>query len=182
MSRNLSLQGNGARRDWGNSTTGDGQLTKARLQLSVLMAVISIAFVSAVDAQRTLPQGSSAAAKAVSTPSGGRPSTIQIRQNIIAQKAAALQRELKELRRCITNASQLQSLRDPEGNINMVPQNDLVNCTRRLQDLQRRQDSLNREIAALSQDAQPLAAAAERAARKADLQRKLQALSGTNTP
>jgi hypothetical protein len=157
-------------------------LTKARLQLSVLMALISIAFVSAVDAQRTLPQGSAAAAKAVSTPSGGRPSTIQIRQNVIAQKAAALQRELKELQRCITNASQLQSLRDPEGNINMVPQNDLVNCTRRLQDLQRRQDSLNREVAALAQSTQPVAAAAERRARQADLQSKLKALSGRTSP
>ena len=141
-------------------------------------------FVSAAHAQvSTIPQAApSAAAKAVSTPSGGRPSTIQVRQNIIAQNAAALQRELKELQRCITNASQLQTLRDPEGNINIVPQNDLVNCTRRLQDLQRRQDSLNRQIAALSLDAQPVAAAAQRIARQAALQRVLQALAGQVIP
>ena len=117
---------------------------KAILRFSVLIATVSLLFVSAVYAQGLTNAASSAAAKAVSTPSGGRPSTIQVRQNIIAQKAAALQRELKELQRCITNASQLQTLRDPEGNINIVPQNDLINCTRRLQDLQRRQDSLNR--------------------------------------
>ena len=153
---------------------------KARLRSSVLIAtLLLLAFVSVAYSQGT---ARSSAAKAVSTPSGGRASTIQIRQNVIAQKAAALQRELKELQRCISNASQLQTLRDPEGNINMVPQNDLVNCTRRLQDLQRRQDSLNREIAALSQDAIPLAAAAERRARQANLKRVLQALSGTNTP
>ena len=149
-------------------------MIRARLLLSVLVATLPLAFVSAA-----LAQGSaSAAAKAVSTPSGGRPSTIEVRQNIIAQKAAALQRELKEIQRCISNASQLQTLRDPEGNINIVPQNDLVNCTRRLQDLQRRQDSLNREVAVLAQAAGPLASAAQTAARAADWQRKLRALAG----
>jgi hypothetical protein len=151
---------------------------KAILRFSVLIAAVSVLFVSAVYAQGLTSAASSAAAKAVSTPSGGRPSTIKVRQNIIAQKAAALQRELKELQRCITNASQLQTLRDPEGNINIVPQNDLVNCTRRLKDLQRRQDSLNREIAALSTDVQPVAAAAQRIARQAQLKSVLQALSG----
>jgi TolA-binding protein len=159
--------------------TEDCQTMKATLRISILVAAVSLAFVSAAHTQGLTTAASSAAAKAVSTPSGGRPSTIQVRQNILAQKAAALQRELKELQRCIRNASQLQTLRDPEGNINIVPQNDIVNCTRRLQDLQRRQDSLNREIAALAQSAQPVAAAAERGARKASLQSKLQALSGS---
>ena len=161
--------------------TEDRQIMKARLRYCLLVAVVSLAFVSAAYPQGLSSAGSSAAAKAVSTPSGGRPSTIQVRQNILAQKAAALQRELKELQRCIRNASQLQTLRDPEGNINIVPQNDLVNCTRRLQDLQRQQDSLSREIAALGQATQPLVARAERAARQADLQRKLQALVGRNS-
>lgn len=151
---------------------------KAILRFSVLITTASLLLVSAVYGQGLTNAASSAAAKAVSTPSGGRPSTIQVRQNIIAQKAAALKRELKELQRCITNASQLQTLRDPEGNINIVPQNDLVNCTRRLQDLQRRQDSLNREIAAISLDVQPLAAAAQRISRQAQLKSVLQALSG----
>jgi len=161
---------------------GDGQIMKAILRFSVLIATVSLLFVSGVYAQGLTNAASSAAAKAASTPSGGRPSTIQVRQNIIAQKAAALRSELKELQRCITNASQLQTLRDPEGNINIVPQNDLVNCTRRLQDLQRRQDSLNSQIAALSLDAQPVAAAAQRIARQAALQRVLQALAGKVAP
>jgi len=162
--------------------TEDGKIMKARPRFFILVATLSLAFVSAVYPPGLTNAASSAAAKAVSTPSGGRPSAIQVRQNILAQKAAALQRELKELQRCISNATQLQTLRDPEGNINIVPQNDLVNCTRRLQDLQRRQDSLNREIAAIAQAVQPVAATAERAARKADLQRKLQALSGKSSP
>ncbi len=162
---------------------GDRQIPKNMLRFSILLATMIVTLASAAHAQTTIPQAaSSAAAKAVSTPSSGRPSTFQIRQNIIAQKAAAIQRELKELQRCITNASQLQTLRDPEGNINIVPQNDAVNCARRLQDLQRRQDSLNREIAALSQDAQPVAAAAQRIAQQAALQRVLQALSGKSGP
>ncbi len=151
------------------------------LQISALIATASLAFSSSAHAQAT-GAPPSASATPVSTPSGGRPSTLQVRQNILGQKAAALQRELKELQRCITNASQLQTLRDPQGNINIVPQNDIVNCTRRLQDLQRRQDSLNREIAALSQDAVPLAAAAQTQARQAQLQRILQALSGRMSP
>ncbi len=155
---------------------------KARLRFFVLIMTLLVLFVSDAYAQQQPQAASSAAAKAVSTPSGGRPRTIQIRQNIIAQKAAAIQSELKELQRCVTNASNLQSLRDPEGNVNIVPQNDLLNCTRRLQDLQRRQDSLNREIAALTQSTQPVAAAAERLARQANLQRKLQALSGNTSP
>jgi hypothetical protein len=154
---------------------------RAMLRFSILIATLLMAYVSATYAQGLTNAAPSASAKAVSTPAAG-PSTIAIRQNILAQKAAALQRELNELQRCITNASQLQTLRDPEGNINIVPQNDLTNCTRRLQDLQRRQDSLNREIAALARDAVPLAAAADRLARQADLQRKLQALSGRTGP
>lgn len=150
---------------------------KAKPLFSILIATLSVSFVSAAYAQGLTNAASSAGAKAVSIPAAG-PSSIQIRQNILAQKAAALQGEAKELQRCITNASQLQTLRDPVGNINIVPQTDLNNCTRRLQDLQRRQDRLTRELAALAQATQPLAAAAETAARQADLQRKLQALSG----
>lgn len=151
---------------------------KAILRFSVLITTASLFVVSAVYGQGLTNAASAASAKAVSTPSGGRPSNIQVRQNIIAQKAAALRSELKELQRCITNATQLQTLRDPEGNINIVPQNDLVNCTRRLRDLQRRQDSLNREIAALSFNAQPVAAAAQIISRQAQLKSVLQALSG----
>jgi hypothetical protein len=151
-------------------------MIRARLRLSILVATLPLAFATGAFAQGSTSAAASAAAKEVSTPSGGRPSTFQVRQNIIAQKAAALRSELKELQRCISNASQLQTLRDPEGNINIVPQNDLVNCTRRLKDIQRRQDSLNREIAALAQAAGPAASAAQSAARSADWQRKLKAL------
>ena len=128
---------------------------------------------------QTIPQAApSAAAKAVSIPPIGRPTPILIEQNILAQKEAALSSELKEIQRCILNASQLQTLRDPEGNINIVPQNDLTNCTRSVQDIRRRQDSLNREVAALTMDAQAVGAAAQRLARITALQKEIQALTG----
>jgi hypothetical protein len=76
---------------------GDGQIVKTMLRFSVLIVTVSLFFVAAVYAQGLTNAAPSAAAKAVSTPSGGRPSTIQVRQNIIAQKAAALQRELQAL-------------------------------------------------------------------------------------
>ncbi|HTY25565.1 MAG TPA: hypothetical protein VMC85_20720 [Desulfomonilaceae bacterium] len=157
---------------------------KAKFGLSIMVVAVSLSLVPTIGAQQqsvqTIPQAApSAAATQVTIPTGGRPTPIQIRQNILAQKAAALAAQLKEIQRCILNASQLQTLRDPEGNINIVPQNDLTTCARRLQDLQRQQDSLNREIAAFNLDVQPVAAAAQRLARQAALQKRLQALTGT---
>jgi hypothetical protein len=155
---------------------------KVKCRLSIMVVVVSLSLVSTTVAQQasvqTIPQAApSAAAKAVSTPSAGRPTPILIQQNILTQKAAAIAAQLKEIQRCILNASQLQSLRDPEGNINIVPQNDLTNCTRRLQDLQRQQDSLNRKVAALAVDAQAAGLSAQRLARLAALQQKIQALT-----
>ncbi|HTY25696.1 MAG TPA: hypothetical protein VMC85_21380 [Desulfomonilaceae bacterium] len=157
---------------------------KAKFGTLIMVVVLFLSLVPMIGAQQqsvqTIQQAaSSAAAKAVSTPSTGRPSAIQIRQNILAQKAATLQSQLQEIQRCILNASQSQTLYDPSGNINIVPQNDLTNCTRRLKDLQRQQDSLNRELSALSMDAQPVAAAAERLARQAALKQKIQAVTGS---
>ncbi|MGO9117036.1 MAG: hypothetical protein ACLQPD_05430 [Desulfomonilaceae bacterium] len=155
---------------------------KVKCRLSIMVVVVSLSLVSTTVAQQssvqTIPQAApSAKAKAVSTPSAGRPTPILIQQNILTQKAAAIAAQLKEVQRCILNASQLQSLRDPEGNINIVPQNDLTNCTRRLQDLQRQQDSLNRKVAALAVDAQAAGLSAQRLARLAALQKEIQALT-----
>ncbi len=153
---------------------------KPKFGLSI-MVVMFLLLVSRIGAQQqsvqTIPQAApSAAAKAVSIPPIGRPTPLLIQQNILDQKAATLAAQLKEIQRCILNASQLQTLRDPEGNINIVPQNDLTNCTRRLQDIQRQQDSLNRAVAALTMDAQAAGLPAQRLARLNALQQKIQAL------
>ena len=155
---------------------------KAKVRLSIMIVVMFLSLATATVAQQvsvqTIPQAApSAAAKAVSIPPIGRPTPILIQQNILAQKTAALAAQLKEIQRCILNASQLQTLRDPEGNINIVPQNDLTSCTRRLQDIQRQQDSLNREVAALAMDAQAAGLPAQRLARLNALQQQIQALA-----
>lgn len=85
--------------------------------------------------------------------SSGRPSTIRIKQNILEKKQEALQRQVDEALRCIANASKLQTLRDPQGNINSVPQTDIVNCTRLLRTYQRELQSLLRQSARLGDDA-----------------------------
>jgi hypothetical protein len=85
--------------------------------------------------------------------SSGRPSTIQIKQNILEKKQEALQRQVDDALRCIENASNLQTLRDPQGNINLVPQTDLVNCRRQLLTYQRELQSLLRQSSRLGADA-----------------------------
>lgn len=154
-----------------------------RLWSLIMVVVVSLSLVSMTVAQQssvqTFPQTApSAKAKAVSTPPAGRPTPILIQQNILTQKAAAIAAQLKEIQRCILNASQLQTLRDFQGNINIVPQNDLTKCTRRLQDLQTQQDSLNQKVAALAMDAQAAGLSAQRLARLAALQKEIQALTG----
>lgn len=106
-------------------------------------------------------QTTSAAATPV-TASSGRPSTLQIRQNILARERAAIQRGIDEVQRCINDATRAQTLRDPQGNINQVPKNDIVNCGRRLRVLQDQLRSLSRRSAALTQDAQAQALALKR--------------------
>ena len=154
---------------------------KGKFWLSI-MVVMFLSLVSTTGApqDQTIPQAAhSAAAKAVSVPPSGRPTSVSIRQDILARKAAALVAQLKEIQRCILNASQLQTLRDFQGNINIVPQNDLTNCTSRLQDIQTQQDRLDREVAAFSMDAQAAGFSADRLARIAALQMQMQALTQT---
>ena len=80
-----------------------------------------------IDAQQQQTPRGVAATPVV--PSTGRPSTIQIRQNILNQKRRALNSQVQVAQRCIANASRPEVLRDPEGNVNIVPSTDIVNCT-----------------------------------------------------
>lgn len=105
-----------------------------------------------IDAQQLQTPRGVAATPVV--PSTGRPSTIQIRQNILNQKSRALNSQIQVAETCIKNASRPEVLRDPQGNVNIVPSTDIVNCTRTLEALLRQLDGLTREAQRLAQDAQ----------------------------
>ncbi|MBI4966173.1 MAG: hypothetical protein HY913_23040 [Desulfomonile tiedjei] len=109
----------------------------------------------------SMAQSRAASATPVS-PSTGRASSFVIRQDILAMKQADIERQIDEARRCIQDASNATILRDPEGNINRVPQTDLVNCSRRLAQLQRQLEGLAREANQLSVDAEFQAAQIQR--------------------
>ena len=104
-------------------------------------------------------------------PSVGRPSSIQIRQNILNQKRRALNSQIEVAQRCIQNASQPQTLRDPEGNVNIVPKTDIVNCSRTLEALLRQLDGLAREAQQLAQNAQAEASVLQRKQQQIQAQR-----------
>ncbi|MEW6141445.1 MAG: hypothetical protein AB1733_24750 [Thermodesulfobacteriota bacterium] len=105
----------------------------------------------------------SASAREV-TSSTGRPSSIQVRQQFFSQQQALLLGQLQEIERCLRTSQLNVVLYDPQGNINRVPQTDLVDCGRQLQRVQRQLQSLARRAEQLNQDAQALALALERAA------------------
>jgi hypothetical protein len=84
------------------------------------------------------------------------PSPLQIDQNFLKMSQEALRRELRETRRCIDNA--LLNLRDVRGNINRVNQVDLIDCRRRLSQVQRKIQQLGRAAERLSIEAQAQAA------------------------
>ena len=84
------------------------------------------------------------------------PSPLQIDQNFLKMNQEALQRELRETRRCIDNA--LLNLRDVRWNINRVNQVDLIDCRRRLLQVQRKIQQLGRAAERLNIEAQAQAA------------------------
>ncbi|MEW6532498.1 MAG: hypothetical protein AB1473_16825 [Thermodesulfobacteriota bacterium] len=84
------------------------------------------------------------------------PSPLQIDQNFLKMSQEALQRELRETRRCIDNA--LLNLRDVRGNVNRVNQVDLIDCRRRLSQVQRKIQQLGRAAERLNIEAQAQAA------------------------
>jgi hypothetical protein len=136
----------------------------------------SVCLIFALVAPAAWAQTSSATATPVNT-STGRPSTLQIRQNIVARERAAIQRGITEVQRCLNDATRAQTLRDPQGNINQVPKIDIVNCGRRLAILQDRIRSLSRRSAALTQDAQAQALALRRKLQATQTKLRLQGLS-----
>jgi len=120
--------------------------------------------------------GQERASVSAATPLSSRPSTIQIKQNLLLQKIAILQRDLIEARRCIYTARLPQVLRDPSGFVNRVPETDIVNCSRQLQTITRKLARLSRESSQLVQDAQLQAITLQRllAAQKAKARQQAQ--------
>jgi hypothetical protein len=120
--------------------------------------MVGLCVLLAAAAGMALGQAAQSASASPVTASSSRPSTLRIRQNILAQQRAVIQRELSQVQRCITDSTRLQSLRDPQGNINQVPKIDLTNCARRLRLLQDQIAALSRQTTALGQDASAQAA------------------------
>jgi hypothetical protein len=143
---------------------------KVILKTSCIVWVFCLCLALPIDAQQQQTPRGVAATPVV--PSTGTPSSVQIRQNILNQKRRALNSQIEVAQRCIKNASQPQTLRDPEGNVNIVPKTDLVNCTRTLEALLRQLDGLAREAQQLSQDAQATASALQRKQKQTQAQKK----------
>lgn len=104
----------------------------------------------------TLSASAQTSTIATATPasaSSGTPSTFTIRQQILAQQQAALASQIRVATQCIADASKPATLRDPQGNINLVPQLDVINCARQLRTLRRQQASLARQVQKLASDA-----------------------------
>jgi Mg2+ and Co2+ transporter CorA len=111
----------------------------------------------------------------------GTPSIFTIRQQILNQQQEIIEREFQQVARCIKTSSLNVVLTDPTGIINKVPQTDLVNCRRRLSQLQRQVARIAREAQQLSRDAEQQSAALETQARLAELQQNLRAILSSLT-
>jgi hypothetical protein len=106
------------------------------------------------------------------TASSGRPSAIAIKRNILQIQQAQIQAELKVVQQCIKDARLPQTLRDPQGNVNIVPQTDLINCSRQLRTLTRQLNTIASKTRQLGQDATASALYLERRARQAEFLRR----------
>ncbi len=145
-----------------------------RFMVFVCVMIVMAAIPGTVPAQAT--DVASATPVNIST---GTPSTFTIKQQIIAQQVAQIQREVTQVSRCIRTASLDVVLRDPTGQINRVPQTDLIDCRRRLNALLRRLERLTRAANRLSRDARAQAVALETQSRLALLQQNLRALASS---
>ncbi|MCX5873106.1 MAG: hypothetical protein NTY51_07720 [Deltaproteobacteria bacterium] len=146
----------------------------------LFLCAISVDIVSAQQwsiNSSALNSSSAGATPTVKTPPYA-PSSIAIQQNILAQQRASIQQAITVAKTCIKNASVPQTLRDPQGNVNIVPQTDLVNCTRTLNALLRQLASNQQATINLSQDAQLEAIKLTRKKTTVDLQKRVQRLRG----
>ncbi len=126
-------------------------------------------------------QQATSAAATPYTPSSGTPSALAIRTNFLNQIKAELQRQLREVQRCIDQAT--PNLTGPSGIVNRVPSTDLVNCSRALAIVQAKLVSLGREADHIAAEAQALTIRLEALSQQnAALQRINLGSSGKFTP
>ncbi len=116
----------------------------------VVNILVAIVAVSSTQAQQSLGRATPVS-RVSATPSG-----ITIKQEFLAKKVAAIQADIRVAQRCVQNAT--INLRDVEGEINRVKSTDIINCGRRLIQLQRELAKLG---IASSRFAQEAAAEAE---------------------
>jgi hypothetical protein len=133
---------------------------------SVLVIALVAAVMSVYCGQWADAQSTSASARQT-TVSSGRPNAIEIRRNNLTIQQKELQRELVEVRRCIQTARLPQVLRDSEGNLNIVPEIDIINCGRRLSAISRQLQVVTRQATRLGADAQATSLYVQRKAREA---------------
>jgi len=116
----------------------------------ILVLGIWLVVVPTATAQTAATTRSLSTATQVS-PSGGGPSPVTIKADFLRQRQAIIQRQLRQVIRCIENAQ--INLRDVEGNINRVKSTDLLICTRRLTQLRAALASLGQQASALQVEA-----------------------------
>jgi len=112
----------------------------------------------------------------------GSPNSIEIKQNMLLQQQASINQSITVAKACIKNSSMTQVLRDPEGNIRIVPSTDVVNCTRTLNELLNLLASNQKALNNLSQDAQLQFSTIITQANKDKLRKRLQIITGGLPP
>ncbi len=144
-----------------------------KIKVLITSVVLALSLASLAEAQVQAAAATPVAA------TQNTPSIFQVRQNFFSIEQANINRSLRQVERCLANASMPQVLRDPEGNINRVPSVDIVDCTYQLQLLQRQLARLARAQVKDAQDASAAAMLLQFQQQRAQAQRILQALSGT---
>ncbi len=112
------------------------------------------------------------------TPSLGGPSPLDIRMHSISTLKAELQRQLRQVQRCIDQAT--PNLRGPGGVVNRIASTDLVNCSRALDVIKADLVDQGREADYLAQEAQALSQRLETVSRQTEAKKRID--SATNPP
>jgi hypothetical protein len=130
-------------------------------------------------ADTVLAQQASTSATATQVPRAtGRPSSVDIKKNMLLQQQASITQSITVAKTCIKNNSMTQVLRDPDGIIRIVPSTDLVNCTRTLNQLLNLLASNQKALNNLSQDSQLESSRIITNANKNKVGKRLQIMSG----
>ena len=119
-------------------------------------------------------QAGSAAATPVTRSLGG-PSPLDLRMQSIITLKAELQRQLRQVQRCIDQAT--PNLRGPGGTVNRVASTDLVNCSRELDVIKADLVNLGRDADYLAQEAQALAQRLQTIALQTEVKKRIDSMT-----